>query len=354
MVNITSDMLLSYLKSFSRAITLEKLEDLLNVPSATIKRMTKKGCGWWVNAADWEKKNDENIHVMPQFASQVIHAFETCYEDYLFGDLDEAKRRLESVLSEAQIPQNTIQDLMNRSSFEEMIKKLVLLTESTYLGIRLGPNSGVELVTFEKLTEEGWNHFDVALNLVQNDRVLYPQISDKNEGDPQLWSGFIQTYPECWRFLFDHRSKRIVGNWSILSITDEQRECMLKGELYEADMSLSNISHIFVPGIHDLYILNFSCNEGYHTSKNMHLLFDAFVHQLHEFAKNKVYFRDIFVNVFAPEHEAFFSELGFRWRVDNKSTGKIFALPMQPFPDVFIDNEELYELYQRRFEKTKV
>ena len=107
-------------------------------------------------------------------------------------------------------------------------------------------DESVRLMTFQDLLMQGLDAIEIAENLVRNDRSLYPDIADDNEGTPEIWERFLSQYPETFSYLVDAKTNTIVGNWSIAALTDAQKEMAHRGELLEKTFSLDNTKCIFL------------------------------------------------------------------------------------------------------------
>lgn len=210
-------------------------------------------------------------------------------------------------------------------------------------------DESIRLMTYHDLLMQGLDSIEIAENLVKNDRALYPDIADDNEGTPEIWEKFLSQYPETFSYLVDTKTNTIVGNWSIAALTDEQKEKARRGDLLEKTFSLDNTKCIFLPGEHTLYVLNFSCNEGYRTAENFAMLLKSFYSQLIKFAEQDIFFPEIYVNVFTPVYEAFWQGLGFRYITDNKKSGKIYSVDMRRYPKQ-MRNTKLRILYEEHFD----
>lgn len=195
----------------------------------------------------------------------------------------------------------------------------------------------------------GMSPLDIATALVANDLALYPNIPQANEGNPHLWEKYLYSYPETFRYLVSDNT--IIGNWSFMALSGSQLALAQNGHLMEAELELSDSAFLFLPGVYNGYLLNLSVNERYISSENYIKLFQSFAEQLESFAKQGIYFKHFYVNVFRPDHEAMYKTFGFRFLCDNVSYGKIYELQFTPFPAVlgkFTSN--LRKLYYERFE----
>lgn len=142
---------------------------------------------------------------------------------------------------------------------------------------------------------------------------------------------YLSRYPETFVYLVDP-SNKIVGNWSFLSITEEQERAMEAGELFEITFDIQNTECLFLPGDYVLYLLNFSCNEAYAKAQYYQALLDELWKQLLDYAENGIYFKRICINLFHPAYEALWRGMGFQFLVKNRISGRIYTQSMVPFP----------------------
>lgn len=210
-----------------------------------------------------------------------------------------------------------------------------------------GQGKAVYLMTVAELKKAGIPPAQIAEQIVENDRNLYP-VAQENEGTAEQWRTFMEGAPECWRFLYDRAAKKIVGNWSFTLLMPEQRELAVEGRLLERDLAMNNTASVFVPGVYSLFLLNFSVNQDYLESRYSIELLNALWQQLAHLAQLHVYFREILVNIFIPAHEGYFKTLGFEFVSPNAVSGTIYRLGMIPFPKT-IHCPQLRVLYEDRF-----
>lgn len=322
----------------------------------------------WDLTASEQKQLDKVENEFIQELSTVyknagIHHLEDCC---YFPEVDEVhtfERRLtdliESVLTNGEKYWGTpgkdaVLDYLRRcGGFEEEIKELKGMEESSDIAsylvscakeskkraaakeeaakMEMCPSDAAQLLRYEDLKQLGLTAWDIAQNLVENDLVLYPDVAPENEGKPELWKEYLSRYPETFAYLVDP-SNKIVGNWSFLSITEEQERAMEAGELFEITFDVQNTECLFLPGDYVLYLLNFSCNEAYAKAQYYQALLDELWKQLLDYAENGIYFKRICINLFHPAYEALWRGMGFQFLVKNRISGRIYAQSMVPFP----------------------
>ena len=206
----------------------------------------------------------------------------------------------------------------------------------------------IQIKTVSDLGNFGLSPLDIATQLVKNDRTLYP-VADENEGTESQWATFIRSMPEAWRFLFNTKTKEIVGNWSFCVLSEI--DSVIKGELLEETLSLENTVHLATRGFHEaLYILNFSVNEDFRLNKYRLMLFDALLKQIELLARQVIFFKKVIVNAFISDHIGLYKSWGFRVENKNKVSGTILSLDLTELPKKFL-NKELEALYKEALQQ---
>jgi len=205
----------------------------------------------------------------------------------------------------------------------------------------------VKPASYFDLRKLGYSNIDIATSLINNDIKLYGDyFRGKNvpleyEGTPEQWAEYLSSVPESFKYVINDKNE-IVGNFSFVSITDEQELEFKNGKFIEYYFNPALTRDLFCAGNdHILFLLNLSLNEEYSTIKNNTLLRKMFLEQLLLFAQEDVLFKKIIVNVFKQSHEAFFKEWGFKFIGENANTGKIYELNLIPYP------EQLYQQLNR-------
>ncbi len=190
-----------------------------------------------------------------------------------------------------------------------------------------------KMMTLQELIAAGHTPSSIAIQLVENDYINCNGISDENEGSAAQWEEFLQNDSDTFRYLVNGEGK-IVGDWSIVALTEESFKQALKGELLEKDIGMDNTEPLYFPGTYKLYILSMSLLPEYRTMQNHIKLVDSFVEQLGDYSQNEIFFDEICINVFSREVEAMIRKLGFKYVADNKVFGKIYSLRFIPLPDL--------------------
>lgn len=205
------------------------------------------------------------------------------------------------------------------------------------------------MVKFEDLLDLGYTAAKIATQLVENDYINCNGIDENNEGSAEQWERFLQDGNETFQYLINGENK-IVGDWSIVALTDEAYEKALKGELLEMELGIENTEMICFPDTYNGYVLTFSILPQYRTSTNYNLLIESFITQLEEYSENGIFFSRWCMNVFSQEVESLVKRLGFTYVCDNKVFGRIYQCSFSPLPNhpLLKKHKKLIENYEKK------
>lgn len=211
-------------------------------------------------------------------------------------------------------------------------------------------NIGTEckMMTLQELLSVGFTTSSIAVQLVENDYLTCNGIEEENEGTAAQWEEFLQNDSDTFQYLVN-ADGRIVGDWSIVALTDEAYGLAMKGELLEKDIGIENTNLLCFPDVYNGYLLALSLLPEYRNMKNYNLLIESFLDQIERYAENGIFFRSWCMNVFGREVEAFVKRLGFKYVCDNKVHGKIYSCTFMPLPDIPIikKRKALVESYEK-------
>ena len=231
-------------------------------------------------------------------------------------------------------------------------KKKAPSSEPTADATAQSAGNSCRMMKFQELLGIGYTASSIAVQLVENDYINCNGIEDANEGTAAQWEEFLQNDSDTFQYLVSPDNK-IVGNWSIVALSDETFELALKGELLEKDISIDNTDMLCFPDVYNGYVLAISVLPEYRKMENYNLIIDSFLKQIGRYAANGIFFRAWCMNVFGREIEALVKRLGFKYVCDNKSFGKIYSCTFMPLPDIPIikQHKELVEYYEKACEK---
>lgn len=251
------------------------------------------------------------------------------YNALLNMDFSDAKRDRTAILENVERLGNTI----NTNKIKEESKTI--------------EDNVSQIMNFQQLCDLGYTPLKIGRALVDNDNALY-NLGDNhdNEGSPELWSSFLQSFPDTFEYLVFN--KQIIGNYSLVALGEEQVEALLKGELYEADFAIEKNDPFVFPGNYVLYLLNFSVNIGWNTVENYNKLWQAMLNKIEKYARQGIFFDKIYVNTFRSDHRALYRRLGFSYVIDNKNKGQVYELKNFPEDLRWPNKESLTKLYLKK------
>ena len=189
------------------------------------------------------------------------------------------------------------------------------------------------MVTLDELIELGYTTSSIAMQLVENDYINCNGIGEANEGSAEQWEIFLRDNSDTFQYLINGENK-IVGDWSIVALSDEAYELASKGELLEQDIGSDNTELICFPDFYNGYILSLSLLPNYRTMENYNLIIDSFCKQIEEYSNQGLFFKRWCINVFGKEVEALVKKMGFKFVCNNKVFGSIYACNFIPLPNV--------------------
>ena len=195
-----------------------------------------------------------------------------------------------------------------------------------------GNKRSCRMVKLGDLLDLGYTTARIAMQLVENDYINCNGIGEENEGSAEQWEQFLQDNSDTFQYLVNGEN-RIVGDWSMVALTDEAYELAEKGELLEADLDSENTEFICFPDFYNGYILTFSLLPQYRSMENYNLIIDSFFKQIEEYSAQGVFFKRWCINVFGKEVEALVKKLGFKFVCNNKVFGKIYTCEFIPLPN---------------------
>ena len=194
------------------------------------------------------------------------------------------------------------------------------------------------MVKYNDLIKLGYTSSKIATQLVENDYITCNGIGEENEGYAEQWERFLKDSNDTFQYLINGENK-IVGDWSILCLTEETYKKAEKGELVEVELNDDNTELIVLPGEYYGYILAIEILPEYRSVENYNLIIDSFLAQLEKYSDEGVFFKKWCMNVFGRDVEALVKKLGFTFKCNNKVFGKIYTCDFIPLPQVPLLNK---------------
>ncbi len=206
------------------------------------------------------------------------------------------------------------------------------------------------MVTYEELLSFGYTASSIAIQLVENDYIVYNGIDEANEGTAAQWEELIQDFSDNTGYMINSENK-IIGDWNIAALSNEKMILAINGKLLEKDISYDDVEFIGFPGEYNGYILAMGLLPEYRSNKNHMKLLNSWLQYIADLSENGVFFKKWCINVFNKETEVLIKGLGFRYQCDNFTFGKIYTLDFLPLPNskFFTNNKRLAENYERYY-----
>lgn len=230
--------------------------------------------------------------------------------------------------------------------------KIVFSTENITSSLQNSKSitpSSISFKTLNQLNALGLSNSKVAEQITANDIALFgfPENSPE-EGSALKWQEFMDEDPVGWGFLFDETTKSIVGNYSSVIISKEQRKLLFNGVLNDGELDLDKTLSFHPGQDYTLYILNISVNTSYNTPQNRSLLFDNFFNMILEQAKAGIFFKEIFFTSWRFRKALI--PYGFKFKDDIIKNDKSIVMAIEDFPNQLLWNraDELTEIYNTK------
>lgn len=243
--------------------------------------------------------------------------------------------------------ENHINSLIN--TIKKNVDVKVIKTETNQV-FEKKDNNECRMVKYADLIKLGYTSSKIAMQLVENDYINCNGITEDNEGGVQQWEEFLQNNSDTFQYMINSNNQ-IVGDWSIVALTDETYELSITGQLLEKDIDIDKTNLICFPGVYKGYILTLSLLPEYRNMRNYNLLVSSFFKQIEEYSENEIYFECWSMNVFSKQVEALIKQLNFKYVCDNKVFGKIYTLKFIPLPNIGIIKK--YKKLVENYEKFK-
>ena len=192
---------------------------------------------------------------------------------------------------------------------------------------------GCRMVRLGELFELGYTAKKIVTQLIENDYINFNGIGVENEGTAEQWEEMIQNNVDDIQYMINENNE-IVGDWSIVALTDECYAEAENGQLHEMDINENNTELLCFPDTYNGYILTFAMLPQYRTAENFNLIVDSFVSQIEAYSEQGIFFKRWCINVFSKEVEALIKRMGFTYKCNNKTFGKIYSCDFIPLPNV--------------------
>lgn len=207
-------------------------------------------------------------------------------------------------------------------------------------------NSTIEILSYPQVHSRfSWSSEEVVKFLMKHDEAER-QLEDDDVGSPDIWGELIVNYPESNRICIDSEKGEVIGDWSLICLTEEQKASIERtGSIRDKDCTLQNTASLLSPGMKDLYILNFSYVNPYNSARNMSFLFKSFLIQILNWAIDKIFVQSIYIKCRLPRDQKYFEDMGFK-KLEKEGT-ELFKIEMENLLKFdWVYQKRLEELYE--------
>ncbi len=287
------------------------------------------------------------------FESMLYEVLMGIYKKQLHGDFEVAKKRLINIAENMEMD---IQALTHQKSIEDLFTYVIQEARNAkgtpYEISELGPSAKASFYTYLQLKKYGYTALDIATQLIENDRALYPEeFLAVHGGAPELWADHIMSAPENWGFLVEEDTKQIVGNYSFALLDHTWASLIEAGEFLEGNFDVSMRYDPLCSSTDGciIYLLNMSTNDQYQDEILRAKLWAHFCNRLFSLAENGVFITGIYTNPLNKDRESVFKSRGFKHFIQNRHGGEVYHLDLSAgFPKAFtrnLPNLDLEKLY---------
>lgn len=152
----------------------------------------------------------------------------------------------------------------------------------------------------------------------------------------------------------DTVNQKIVGYFSVLPITDDAYQEILRGEFKDKDFTIDSIQQYDFPGFYKLYVAAVAIDPKYQNTGAFIKLYNALIDMLLALAKERdIYISEIVAEASTKQGEKFCKMVGMKKITQTTSETDVYGLVMIP-PEFRLCNkkgQELFRLCEQKFEE---
>lgn len=201
------------------------------------------------------------------------------------------------------------------------------------------------IATMRELEMRGVSSMQAAQAVMENDRLLYEGLPDAAAGTVEQWAAIFHKFHDFCAFVVDEDNE-IYGDYNLIGLTKPQSNQISAGLLRDDSLRADQADNLYLPGVHELYLLNLSVNSFAESAELYEGLWEHLIQMMKTMAeRNGVFFSKIYYKAYIPEHEAQAQGHGFHYCCDDRLSGKVFVHDMDPGSTLRSLDKELAELY---------
>ena len=178
------------------------------------------------------------------------------------------------------------------------------------------------------------------------------EVAPDHMGDLNQWDEICRAFPNNTKMLVI--ANEICGFWTFMVLKDEYFKLAQQGKLREGDVTIKALDCMKEPKEFKGYFLDIVVSPEHRTTRNFHLLIDAFVNQLEAYAESGSFLVEWCANAYSEPGKKLCKIFGLKYVCDHEQEGEgeIFYAKldseMLKLP-VFKKYPRLVELYSKYF-----
>lgn len=203
------------------------------------------------------------------------------------------------------------------------------------------------------------------IEVVLSDELSYDDFMDMYEIDKKVMRGDliadIETTYKWFKFnkythigVRDITTKRLVGYFSVLPITDETYNKIVSGNFEDKDFTSDNLEQYIFSDFYRVYIAGVGIDPEYQNTGAFIKLYNALIDLFLSLAKDgEIYISEILAEASTKQGEKFCKMVGMKKISNTKNDTDVYRLITIP-PEFRLKNEkgkELHDLCQKKFEE---
>ncbi len=210
------------------------------------------------------------------------------------------------------------------------------------------PSKRLSIAKFEEVVRWGWDGEILMKQIFNLDYANFSNLNQEREGSINQWAEIFMNYPKIWSILIAPPNK-VIGYWCFLPLKKEYFQKAQEGTLQDSHIENYMFDDIDLPGTYNLYF-DTICIETEYRRIGFRLLWDAFILEISDLAKNSVFFEEICVNAYTSKGIGLCVSAGLRRIGNHHDHGEIFCGKMSEIilGNLFQNYPTLVKLYQRK------
>ena len=209
---------------------------------------------------------------------------------------------------------------------------------------------GVDWVIDQEMSFE-----EFLQNLIGLDRTVLAGLTDQTAGDPVVKAKVFEKSSDTWGLVV-FRNSVIVGYWSCFSLSDQLKQRVAAGQMFDSEITAGEVRTLDENGKHSLYFEMIGVNPRFGWCKRE--IFRKLMQSLCDFSvsleSRGIEVEAIYANAFSGQGAILCRGLGLRPTVESVQGGKIYAATDARRVAQNLRNKVLRNRLSLAFERTSV